>query len=58
MTYNQVIKFYGSEREAAFELKVSTQTLWNWKHNGINLVRQQAIELLTKGRLKADKVKK
>ncbi len=56
MTFDQVFKFYNKEwQTAAYHLAVTTQTLYNWKQNGIPGHRQLAIETLTKGKLKADR---
>lgn len=53
MTYDQSIKFFGTQSEMARALGVEPPSVYEWK-NGIPLVRQYQIELATKGKLKAD----
>ena len=56
MKPNEVIKHYGgSTLLVAYNLKVSEQTLRNWvAADKIPYIAQLAIQLLTKGKLKAD----
>ena len=58
MTLNDVIKHFGSEREAAYRLGYSEQNLTHWKNNkAIPAKAQRLIELITKGKLKAKESK-
>lgn len=54
MTYDQIISFYGTIRKSGEALKVSRQTLFNWRRFGISIERQIQIELQTGGQLRAD----
>lgn len=53
MTYEQAIKYFGTESEIARSLGVKPPSVSEWK-DGIPIGRQYQIELATKGRLKAD----
>jgi len=56
MTPNQVIKFYGSETDAAKALRVTRQAVNYWKMKGrIPAVMQAWIEIQLDGKLKADR---
>lgn len=62
MKYSQIRKLYGTDANAAAKLRVTTPTLRNWKlkedaGEEINYHTQLAIESLSKGKLKAVKVK-
>jgi hypothetical protein len=52
----QVTEHFGGDYQAAIALSVSYQTILNWHKHGIPLVRQQSIELMTKGKLQAEEV--
>ena len=55
MNYAQIIKHFKTASNAARELSVTRQALNWWKNHGIKKDRQKYIELLTEGKLKADK---
>lgn len=55
MTYDQVVKHFGSEAEAARVLLVPQTTINAWSQNGIPLWRQLNIEAATDGKLRAAK---
>lgn len=55
MTTDEVIRFFGSIREASKAIGVSYQAVWAWAYRGrIPLNTQCRIQLLTGGRLQAD----
>lgn len=54
MTYHDIVAHFGSPKEAAAKLDVTRPCLSYWKYNGINLGRQKFIQLLTRGKLKAN----
>lgn len=54
MTYDDVISHYKSPKRAVRFLRVTKQALSLWKKNGIAPDRQRYIQLLTRGKLKAD----
>lgn len=58
MTYQQVIKHFGSQAEAARKLGIRPPSVSDWQHGGIPLVRQYQIQVLTGGALKADMTQK
>ena len=53
MTYEQLIKHYGSQAEAARALRLSQPTVWAWKKKSIPFYRQYEIERVTRGALSA-----
>lgn len=56
MTIYEVLKYYENNgAEAGRNLKVSRKTIAAWKVRGIPICRQYQIELVTRGKLKADK---
>jgi hypothetical protein len=55
MTYNQLIKHFGTVRKAAAFLDVSTQCIYKWGNSGIPYESQAVIQVETGGKLKADK---
>ena len=55
MTYEQVVKHYGSVRVAALALGYSTQAIYLWRENGIPLRTQRTIQWISCDKLKADK---
>lgn len=58
MTLNDVIKHFGSEREAAYQLKYTQQSFRHWrKKKTIPAKAQRLIELMTNGKLKAKELK-
>lgn len=54
MTFEQVIKHFGSEVLAAKALGFTRQAVNLWKTNGIQRRTQELIEMKTRGKLKAD----
>lgn len=55
MTFNDLCSHFGTGSAAARFLGISRQTLQNWKTRGrIPFDQQYRIQLLTKGKLKAD----
>lgn len=61
MTYEQLIKHYGTQTAAGEALKqidgkgVAQSTVAGWKEDGIPAPRQAQYEVVTRGRLKADR---
>lgn len=56
MTPNQVIKFYGTEQDAAKQLRITRQAVNYWKRKSrIPMKTQVWIEFLADGKLKADR---
>lgn len=55
MTYEQLIEFYGTQKAAAEALGLAQPSLSEWKEGGIPAPRQAQYELLTDGKLKADR---
>ena len=53
MTYEDVIKYFGSAAEAARKIGVKPPSVSEWRH-GIPVLRQLHIERVTNGVLKAD----
>ena len=54
MTYDDIIIHFGTPKRAAEKLGVTRPCLSQWKDRGINLGRQQFIQLLTRGKLRAN----
>lgn len=54
MTYDDVIKHFGTQTKAADALGLSQPSVSEWQQRGIPFLRQLHIEKLTKGKLKAD----
>jgi len=54
MTYNQLIKFFGSQAEAARKLGIPQTTISSWRVS-FPLWRQAQIESATAGKLRAIK---
>jgi len=57
MNIEAVIKHFGSVKAAATALDVYPQVIYQWKQNGIPMLRQCQIQVLTNGRLMADKLR-
>jgi hypothetical protein len=57
MTYDQLVKHFGTEAEAARVLIIPQTTINAWSQNGIPHWRQSHIEHATEGKLRADKRK-
>ena len=55
MTRKDIIKYFGTQANAARRLGVSPQTILEWESVGVPLGRQYQVELATKGRLRASK---
>lgn len=53
MTFDQVIKHFGTQAEAARVLKLSRQSINLWKSHGVPCTRQLQIEHITDGAIKA-----
>lgn len=55
MTYEDVIEFYGSAAKAARSIGVSKAAISAWKKkSGVPFLTQTYIQVLTKGKLKAE----
>ena len=54
MTYNELVKHYGTCADAARDLSLPRQTVHQWKKKGIPFEQQWRIQLQTNGRLKAE----
>lgn len=54
MTYEQVVKHFGDYKKAAAALGFTPQGVHYWKRHGIKPHTQRTIELITRGKLKAD----
>lgn len=54
MTYDDVIKHFGTQTKAAEALGLSQSSISDWKRVGITHLRQLHIEAVTRGKLKAD----
>jgi len=55
MTYQDIIKHYGTAADAAAKLKITPQAVHNWKMRGkIPAMTQFLIQVRSKGRLRAD----
>lgn len=55
MTYDQLIKHFGTQQKAALAINVKQPTVSGWKKDGIPLMRQYNIQVITGGILQADK---
>lgn len=55
MTYDQVIKHYGSEAKVAAALDIRAPSVYGWRERGVPFLRQVQIQLQTAGKLKAGK---
>ena len=54
MKLNDVIRYFGDEREAAYRLGYSVQAIHHWKNNKVIPDKaQRLIESVTNGKLKA-----
>lgn len=57
MTYEKLIRYYKNDKlKAAYALRVTVGTVYNWAKRGIPISSQQKIEIMTGGKLKADKI--
>ncbi len=54
MTYTQVVRFFGTQAQAAKSLGFSRQAVNQWKADGIKPRTQELIQFKTQGKLKAD----
>lgn len=56
MTFEDIKRFYGSVEKARIALGLkSRQTLYNWQADGVPDGEQCRVQILTRGKLKADK---
>lgn len=55
MNYSQLLKRFRTVKAIAIDLQYTTQTIYQWKKNGIPMRSQRFIESFTHGQLKADK---
>lgn len=55
MTYQELIDFYGTQAKAAEALGLKQPTIAGWRDDGVPAPRQAQYELLTHGKLKADR---
>ncbi len=55
MTYQELIDFYGTQAKAAEALGLKQPSVAGWQKEGVPAPRQAQYELLTDGRLKADR---
>ena len=53
MTYNQIVKYFGSVAAAARKLDYTRAGIYHWRDNGIPIRTQQWIETRTRGVMKA-----
>lgn len=51
MTYDELIKHFGSQAEAARALGLKPPSVYEWQHNTIPFDRQCQIQIATGGRL-------
>lgn len=57
MNTNDLIKYYKSRANAQLLLGVSKSLFSRWKKGGIPAGRQAAIQIVTRGKLRAEKTK-
>lgn len=57
MEYEDLIRHFGSQAEAARALGLKPPSVSEWKKKGVPHPRQAQYELLTKGKLKAAKLR-
>ena len=55
MTYEELIKFYGTQAAAVRALGLKQPSVSGWRESGIPEPRQYQIEVLTGGALRADR---
>jgi hypothetical protein len=55
MNYDDVIKFWKTQQGAADAIGVSQASVCRWRRGGIPLDKQFIIEVITGGKLKADR---
>lgn len=55
MTYRELIEHFGTQAAAARALGIKPPSVDEWKEKGIPLPRQAQYELITNGKLKADR---
>lgn len=55
MNYEDLIRHYGSQAAAARALGIKPPSVAEWKEDGIPLPRQAQYEILTDGKLKAER---
>lgn len=54
MKTSDIIKYFGTQVEAANQLGVTQPTISNWKRRGVPPLQQLRIQHFTAGRLQAD----
>ena len=54
MTFDELIKYYGSQSKAARAINIRPVSVHLWKEKGVPAGRQAQYELLTNGTLRAD----
>lgn len=54
MTFDQLLKHYGSQAEIARTLGIEQPSVWGWQKTGVPETRQLEFHRLTNGALKAD----
>lgn len=52
MTYDDIIKYFGSRTKTAAALDITEQAVRNWEKNGVPHYWKWAIAWVTKGKLK------
>jgi hypothetical protein len=55
MTYDQLIKHFGTQQKVAGALDIDQSAVSLWKKSGIPFTRQFQIQIITGGVLQADK---
>lgn len=54
MTYEQIIKHFGTQSDVAEALNIKQPSVASWKSRGVPLLRQMQIQLVTGGLLQAE----
>lgn len=54
MDYHELIDHFGTQQQAADALGLAQPTIAMWKDRGIPVPRQYQIQVVTRGRLKAN----
>lgn len=55
MTYEELVNHFGKPIEVSRKLNITPQAVCIWKDSGVPLIRQFQIEVLTQGKLKAER---
>ena len=56
MTYTELIKHFGSQQAIATAVGLAQPQVSRWKHDGIPVARQCQLQLITGGKLVADRL--